>query len=63
MNADRAAAMLARLDKDSNGSVSLEEFLAALGGPVLPPPPLPPQPPIGGGGRPVLPPPPPPIGR
>lgn len=69
MNADRAAAMLARLDKDSNGSVSLEEFLAALGGPVLPPPPLPPQPPrppqppIGGGDRPVLPPPPPPIGR
>jgi Ca2+-binding EF-hand superfamily protein len=64
MNADRAAAILARLDKDSNGSVSLEEFLAALGGPVLPPqPPRPPQPPVGGGGGdrngPALPPPPP----
>jgi Ca2+-binding EF-hand superfamily protein len=77
MNADRAAAMLARLDKDSNGSVSLEEFLAALGGPVRPPqppkPPRPPQPPVGGGDGddddgdddkdgPALPPPP-PIGR
>ena len=38
MNAERAAAILARLDKDSSGSVSLAEFLAALGGDAGRPP-------------------------
>ena len=47
MNAERAAAILARLDKDSSGSVSLAEFLAALGGDAG----RPPRPPTPGDGN------------
>lgn len=44
LSTDRAASILARLDKDASGTLSLSEFLAALGGDAG----RPPQPPAPG---------------
>jgi Ca2+-binding EF-hand superfamily protein len=50
LNPERAARVLAHLDKDADGKVSLDEFLSALRppgprpGPPTPPPPPPPRP-------------------